>query len=77
MSKTMTTVDLALSSITCGLRLHRLEEQGFLCFGVFFWRPWLFRVIIRNVKACISVTCSRGTVSLSCHLPGGVQALKY
>lgn len=35
MSKTMTTIDLASSSIACGLRLHSLEEQGFWGLGFF------------------------------------------
>lgn len=35
MSKTMTTVDLASSSITCHLRPCSLEEQGFCGLGFF------------------------------------------
>lgn len=69
----MTTVDLASSSTTCHLRPCSLEDQEFCGLGFFFWRLWLFRVITRNIKACVSVTCYRCIVSLSCHLPAGVQ----
>lgn len=76
MNKRVTSVDLASSSITPGLRLHSLEKQVFVCFCfnfcfdwlwffvlwffVWFWRKCLFHVTIRNFKVCASVTCYRG-----------------